>query len=147
MRISSQRQLETWDLRWPPTESGPWPLTAAQVDEALRAMPSAIGVYWIGCSPTGTHATFKARYCGKAVEQPLRARLKQHASGRGNPFVAQHLRSQALSASEPLWFRFVEFPTRSLAEFTEGTMISAFRDEYTWNSRNEYKQQWALERP
>ena len=43
--------------------------------------------------------------------------------------------------------RFVEFPTKGLAEFTEGTMISAFRDEYVWNSRNEFEQQWALERP
>lgn len=147
MRILNRRQLETWDLRWSATEAGPWLLTPAEVRAALGARPSAIGVYWIGLSPTGTHITFRAKYCGKAVDQPLGARLKQHAGGRGNPYVAQHLRSKRLSESEPLWFRYVEFPTRALADFAEGTMISAFRDEYVWNRRNEFKQQWALERP
>jgi hypothetical protein len=147
MRILNRRQLETWDLRWPATEPGPWHLTPAEVEGALSARPLAIGVYWIGSSLMGTHITFRAKYCGKAVDQPLKTRLLQHASGRGNPHVAQHLRDKRLSASDPLWFRFVEFPTKALAEFTEGTMISAFRDEYVWNSRNEFKQQWALERP
>lgn len=147
MRILNRRQLETWDLRWPTTEPGPWHLTPTEVDAALSARPLAIGVYWIGSSPIGTHTTFSAKYCGKAVDQSLKMRLRQHASGRGNPFVAQHLRNKALSASAPLWFRFVEFPTKALAEFTEGTMISAFRDEHVWNSRSEFRQQWALERP
>ena len=146
MRILNRRQLETWDLSWPATEPGPWLLTPAGVDAALVARPSAIGVYWIGSSPTRTHTTFRAKYCGKAVNQPLRTRLTQHASGRGNLHVAQHLRNKRLSELDPLWFRFVEFPTRALVEFTEGTMISAFRDDYIWNSRNEFKQQWALER-
>jgi len=146
MRILNQRQLEDWDLRWPATEPGPWLLSIAEVDAALRARPTAIGVYWIGSSPMGTHSTFTAMYCGKAVDQPLRMRLRQHASGRGNPHVARHLRSKGLNELDPLWFRFVEFPTKALAEFTEGTMISAFRDEYIWNNRNEFKQQWALER-
>jgi hypothetical protein len=147
MQILNRQQLETWDLRWPATEPGPWVLTPAEVDTVFRDRPLAIGVYWIGSSPTGTHITFRAKYCGKAVDQPLKARLRQHASGRGNPHVAQHLRNKRLLESDPLWFRFVEFPTRALADFTEGTMISAFRPEYVWNSRNEFKQQWALERP
>ncbi len=147
MQILNRRQLETWDLRWPANEPGPWLLTPAEVDAAFRARPSAIGVYWIGSSPTGTHIAFRAKYCGKAVDQPLKVRLRQHASGRGNPHVAQHLRNKRLFESDPLRFRFVEFPTRALAEFTEGTMISAFQHEYVWNSRNEFKQQWALEQP
>ncbi len=146
MRILTRRQLETWDLRWPAAGPGPWPLTPAGVNEALGARVGAIGVYWIGTSPKGTHVTFAARYCGKAVDQPLKARLLQHASGRGNPHVARYLRDKRLCTSDPLWFRFVEFPTKELAEFTEGTLISAFRDEYVWNSRSEFKQQWALER-
>ena len=95
MRILNRRQLETWDLRWPAIEPGPWLLTSAEVDAVLGTRPSAIGVYWIGSSPMGTHLTFRAKYCGKAVDQPLRTRLKQHASGRGNPHVAQHLRNKS----------------------------------------------------
>ena len=146
MRISNRQQLEKWDLTWPRNEPSPWRLSAEEIDLALKSKPSAIGVYWIGLSTMGTHATFKAKYCGKAVDQPLLQRLKQHASGRGNPQVAIHLRDAKLSELEPLWFRFVEFPTKALAEFTEGTMISAFRNEYIWNRRNEFKQQWAFER-
>lgn len=146
MRILNRRQLESWDLSWPATEPGPWLLIPAEVDIALAARPSATGVYWIGFSPTGTHSAFRAKYCGKAVNQPLRKRLKQHASGKGNMHVAQHLCNKKLSDSRPLWFRFVEFPTRGLVEFTEGIMISAFREDYTWNSRSEFKQQWTLER-
>lgn len=147
MRIASRQQLEAWDLSWPVTELGPWPLTPAGMDAALQASPSAIGVYWIGTSPRGTHGTFKAKYCGKAVHQPLLKRLKQHASCHGNQYVSQHLRNKRASGSEPLWFRFVEFPTKALAEFAEGTMISAYREDYVWNRRNEFKQQWALEMP
>ena len=147
MQILNRRQLETWDLSWPTTEPGPWALTPEEVDTVFKKRPLAIGVYWIGSSPKGTHTTFRPKYCGKAVDQPLRARLKQHASGRGNTHVAQYLRNKRLMDTAPLWFRFVEFPTKALAEFTEGTMISAFRHEYEWNSRNEFKQQWTLERP
>lgn len=147
MRILTRHQLETWDLRWPANEPGPWLLALTQVDSALQARPAAIGVYWIGFSTTGMHATFTAKYCGKAVDQPLRMRLRQHANGRGNPDVAQHLSDRKLSGFSPLWFRFIELPTRALAEFTEGTMISAFREEYSSNRRNEFKQQWALEQP
>jgi hypothetical protein len=145
MRISNRQQLEKWDLSWPAKEPGPWPLTPAGIDAAFRAKPFAIGVYWIGLLPLVHHSVFDAKYCGKAVLQPLRERLKQHAKGNGNSGVALHLRNKKLSALQPLWFRFVEFPTRELAEFTEGTMISAFREEYVWNRKNEFKQQWALE--
>lgn len=146
MLILNRRQLVTWDLCWPAAEPGPWRLAPEEVDAALRKRPLAIGVYWIGSSSNGTHSAFKAKYCGKAVDQTLRTRLKQHASGRGNAHVANHLNNKKLSALDPLWFRFVEFPSGALAEFTEGMMISAFRDEYVWNSKNEFKQQWALER-
>ena len=145
MRILNRKQLENWNLTWPRNEPGPWRLSLEEIDLALKSKPFAIGVYWIGLSTKGTHSTFKAKYCGKAVEQPLLQRLKQHASGRGNPQVAIHLRKAKLSELECVWFRFVEFPTKALAEFTEGTMISAFRDEYIWNKRNEFKQQWSLE--
>lgn len=144
MRILNQEELVAWDLRWPKGEPGPWRLSAALIDEALSSRPTAIGVYWIG-SCDGSHASFQARYCGKAVDQPLRSRLMQHASGRGNYYVAHHLNDKKLSKSDPLWFRFVEFPTREMAEFVEGTMISAFREDFKWNGRNEFIQQWALE--
>jgi len=147
MRILNPQQLEKWDLTWPENELGPWRLTVNDIESALKSNPSAKGVYWIGVSSMGTHAAFETRYCGKAVRQTLAQRLKQHAKCRGNAQIAIHLMNKKLSESEPLWFRFVEFSTIELAEFTEGTMISAFRDEYIWNNRNEFKQQWALELP
>lgn len=56
-----------------------------------------------------------------------------------------HLAGGGQGRLPKLWFRFVEFSTPQLAEVVEGVMIAAFRDEYLWNGRNEWKQHWALE--
>ena len=145
MRIATRGQLEAWDLSWTPREAGPWPLGQAGVDQALGRTRSAIGVYWIGFSPLGTHASFEPRYCGKAVRQSLFQRLGQHARHSHNPHIRSHLDSARRIDAHQLWFRFVEFATPQLAEFTEGVMISAFREDYKWNRKHEFKQQWALE--
>ncbi len=145
MRINSFEQLKKWDLTWPAKEPGPWELNPAGVQAALGKYLKAIGVYWLGYSSDGKHASFIARYCGKAVRQPLIERLGQHVNNSHNAFVRRHLEVKAKVKLPRLWFRFVEFSTLPLAELVEGTMIAAFREEYEWNGRNEWRQHWALE--
>jgi hypothetical protein len=143
--IANINQLKAWDLRWPAIEKGPWVLGRAGIADALVSKRSAIGIYWAGYSPEGTHATFEPKYCGKAVLQPLYNRLSQHVSHSSNHDIAEHLSPQQRGQKPNVWFRFVEFATPQLAEYVEGVMISAFREEYKWNRRNEWTQHWALE--
>jgi hypothetical protein len=142
MRIDTFEQLKQWNLCWP-NQDRPSELSAAGIAEALRGSPSAIGVYWIGYS-LGTHASFQPKYCGKAVLQPLIARLGQHVRDSHNRHIKDHLGSRRCQKPK-IWFRFVELATPQLANFVEGMMIAAFREEYIWNRRNEWVQHWALE--
>ncbi len=141
MRILTEKQLKAWNLTWPAVEPGPWELNQAGVQQALSKQRTAIGVYWIGYSQ-GTHASFQPNYCGKAVLQPLLARLTQHVKGSHNSYIRDHVLGRTRTR---VWFRFVEFGTPQLADVVEGVMITAFREEYVWNRRNEWKQHWALE--
>jgi hypothetical protein len=84
-----------------------------------------------------------AKYCGKAVKQPLYARLNQHVRNSSNQIIKKHLATRN-RGMPTLWFRFVELPTLRLAELLEGLEIAAFGEEY-WNSRNEWVQHWAME--
>jgi hypothetical protein len=148
MRITTFEELNAWDLSWPIGEAGPWELNRAGIQQALGGRRTAIGVYWIGYSQDGTHRSFLANYCGKAVGQPLFKRLGQHAPKSRNKFINQHLNPKNNEPMPKLWFRFVEFAGEErveLAELAEGTMIAGFKEEYKWNGRNEWKQHWAME--
>jgi hypothetical protein len=111
MKFTSLRQLKEWDLRWPAGEPGPWQIGLAGVQQALKAKPSAIGVYWIGYAPEGSHATFEPKYCGKAVRQPLLARLNQHSAHSHNAAINRHVSQNGEKKLPQAWFRFVEFST------------------------------------
>ena len=142
MRIENVEQLKAWDLRWPAREAGPFELNFGGIQQALGSNTSVLGVYWIGYSG-GTHASFRAKYCGKAVQQPLFARLRQHVSCSHNSSIKNHLDHP--KSYPRLWFRFVEFSTPAVASYAEAVMIIGFRDEYEFNRRNEWSQHWALE--
>ena len=139
MKIDSLKQLTAWNLSWSASEPGPWELNVQGLQQALGSNQLAKGVYWIS-EPARTHATFRAKYCGKAVLQPLIVRLTQHVTGSHNP----HIKSR-LASGVKLRFRFVEFTNPELAEYVEGVMIAAFREEYRWNGRNEWLQHCVLE--
>jgi hypothetical protein len=143
MKIHSYEQLKRWNFTWPPTGDGPWELTAIGIDKALGDNRKAIGIYWIGYSPCGNHASFMSKYCGKAVKQSLYFRLHQHVRNSSNQKIRAHLASP-MRGMPTLWFRFAELPTLQLAELLEGLEIAAFKEEY-WNSRNEWVQHWAME--
>ena len=143
MKIKSYDELQDWASSWPPTGDGPWRLDGESVDKALGNNRTAIGVYWIGYSPFGNHASFQPKYCGKAVKQSLYARLKQHVRNSSNQMIRKHLSSRNDQLPK-LWFRFVELPTLQLAELLEGMEIAAFKEDY-WNARNEWVQHWAME--
>ena len=143
MKIDSYEQLEGWDFTWPPTGDGPWALAGAGISEALGNNRTAIGVYWIGYSTSGTYASFEPKYCGKAVKS-LYIRLNQHVKKSSNQTVRNHLISRN-GELPTLWFRFVEVPTLRLAEVLEGMEIAAFSEVY-WNRRNEWVQHWAMEK-
>jgi hypothetical protein len=146
VKIESFEQLKDWNLEWPTGKKvGPWGLSEAGIKQALGSNRFAIGVYWIGHSPQGSHSSFQAKYCGKAVLQPLFVRLNQHVKQSHNKAINDHLRSRNKELMPKLWFRFVEFATPQLSDVVEGVMIAAFREEYAWNRRNEWKQHWALE--
>jgi hypothetical protein len=142
--IASYNQLKAWDLRWPAAEKGPWELSHVGIADALDRKRSAIGVYWIGYSPGRSHATFTPKYCGKAVRQSLYTRLSQHVIRSSNRDIAEHMSPIKHGQLPKVWFRFIEIAP-PLAEYVEGVMIAAFRDEYKWNRRNEWMQHWALE--
>ena len=143
MKINSYEQLQSWTYIWPPTGDGPWMLDREGIYKALANNRAAIGVYWIGYSPCGNHASFQPKYCGKAVKQSLYARLKQHVRNSSNQMIRKHLSSRNDQLPK-LWFRFVELPTLQLAELLEGLEIAAFKEDY-WNARNEWVQHWAME--
>lgn len=141
MKINDYDQLQRWTFNWP-TGDGPWLLNEQGISTALGQNRTALGVYWIGYS-SGSHASFDARYCGKAVRQPLFKRLNQHVRRSSNQEVKRHLSSNN-SKLPTLWFRFVELPTLQLAELLEGLEIAAFRETF-WNKRDEWVQHWAME--
>jgi len=141
--INNYEQLKRWNFIWPSRGDGPWELTVHGIDKALGKNQSAIGVYWIGYSSCGNHATFQAKYCGKAVRQPLYGRLNQHVRKSSNEMIRKHLASRHKGLPK-LWFRFVELPSLQLAELLEGLEIAAFRKDF-WNKRDEWTQHWAME--
>jgi hypothetical protein len=143
MKINSYEELQDRTFVWPPTGDGPWTLDGEGIDKALGNNRTAIGVYWIGYSPCGNHASFQPKYCGKAVKQSLYARLNQHVRNSSNQKVREHLAART-TGMPTLWFRFVELPTLRLAELLEGLEIAAFKEDY-WNARNEWVQHWAME--
>ncbi|NUR24042.1 hypothetical protein [Frateuria sp.] len=168
MLIKTFGQLNKWDLAWPRHEAGPWELDRQGIQKAFRTKQTAIGVYWIGFCPTGTHGSFTEKYCGKAVLQPLHVRLGQHAIHSHNECIRTRLKPENLR-KEKVWFRFIEFADPKLADFLEAVMIAAFipfkedmkpvaspkpnaakaaeepKKSYEWNRRNEWRQHWALE--
>jgi hypothetical protein len=141
MRIDDYEALERWDFRWPTQGDGPWRLRAEQIELAFGQNKGAIGVYWIGYAPQSNHGSFQAKYCGKAVRQPLYRRLLQHARSSSNATIRSNVSSPGAPA---LYFRYVELPELRLAEVLEGLEIAAFSDVF-WNQRNEWVQHWAME--
>ena len=147
MRILTRKQLESWDLTWPDDDGGPWELSDKEVVKALGASRAAIGVYFIGYSD-GSHKGFQLKYCGKAVDQPLFDRLKQHISDSSNSVIRDHMEGRNKTK---VWFRFVEFSSRAMAEETEGLIITALlwngrhvKPRFSgWNKRNEWTQHLA----
>src|ERR1700756_2637299 len=83
MKITSREGMTEVDGIWTSGGDGPWRLDANGVDTAFALNPNATGVYWIGYAD-GTQESFVAKYCGKAVDQPLRVRLKQHIADSTN---------------------------------------------------------------
>jgi hypothetical protein len=156
MRISTHKQLEGWNLHWDNRNRGPWELTNTGIEAALGNHKTAIGIYFMGYS-NGTHREFKLKYCGKAVDQPLYVRLSQHVKGSHNPHIRQHVRS-AEERYPQVWFRFMEFTSKRLAEECEGVVIAALlwgmiksgtnegKFKFLgWNKRNEWSQQASIE--
>lgn len=65
MKINSYEELQRWTFVWPSTEDGPWPLNGEGIGKALGNNRTAIGVYWIGYSQCGTHASFQPNTAGR----------------------------------------------------------------------------------
>lgn len=78
-------------------------------------------------------------YCGKAIQQTLRERLRQHWANSHNENIK--------SNRDKLWFRFKCFKTPQEVEVVEGVHLAALKDKdyYCWNKRNEWSQHFALE--
>ena len=142
MKISTMEQLKRWRFNWPKTGAGPWSLSKDSVNSAFAQNRSAIGVYWIGPGSIVNPLSFQPKYCGKAVRQSLCTRLNQHVANSSNRHIREYLASERLPR---LLFRFIELGDPGLANLLEGLEIAAFRDEYCWNSRNEWTQHWAMD--
>ena len=149
MKITSREQLKRLD-DW--RDSSLLVLDRPNIEKALGATPTAIGVYFMGHSADGSHAQFQLKYVGKAVEQPLYKRLTQHVRASHNDRVRSALAAAASKTGDPVYFRFAVFTSVSLAEEVEGLSIAAFlwhvdkatgKTKWTgWNKRNEWSQHW-----
>jgi hypothetical protein len=149
MKIKSRRELERWNFNWLRNDPGPWELSRRGIIQALGKNTTSIGVYFMGYSKDGSHTNFILKYCGKAVEQSLYDRLMQHVKASHNRHIAEHLASPGKHPK--IWFRYIELPTKELAEELEGLVITAFLWDHVdgrrafagWNKRNEWTQHWA----
>ena len=108
--------------------------------------PDVPGIYEIGL---GTINNFEVKYIGKAVDQTLRVRLRQHADLSSNKYVRAHSsvalfrcrtirgNTQARKGKE---LHDVFKNNDLMIDTLEGHFIIAFRELYVWNLRNEWKQ-------
>ena len=133
LKAAAYKFLLGFDYRTDPQVIGPFPLAKWQ-----RA-PDRHGVYEIGLG--STKSTFVPRYLGKAADQTLRARIKQHFMKSSNDSVEKN-KPECHFTCRPI----EQGPSqRAIISNIEGIYLIAFSEQYCWNNRQEWSQHWSIE--
>ena len=136
-KADAYRFLLGFDYRTDPLVRGPYRLSDWEM------APEKHGIYEIGFG--AAKAGFRPKYLGKAEEQTLKKRLSQHFRHSSNEEVRKRV-GRLYFTCRPIDPKVEKVgDARAVINTIEGVYITAFREVYEWNGRNEWTEHWSVE--